>query len=381
LSKIKIYHFHNGSGGGVLSVIKNLLKFSSNESIENHIIHAVNKKLYPQYKIEPIEGAVSQQLYFYSPNNNFYFTCKQLAKLLPNNKAIIVAHDWVELGMASNLGLQNPVVQILHGDFDYYYDLSKKNEKIIDAFICISPKIYKSLHEKLPFRSNDIFNLKFPVPRVNKKNCVNDVLQLIYFVRDLKEPRKRFDIVIEIARKLSIRNQNYFFTIAGGGISEKEFFEIWPTDMKDFVKYYSTLSNNQIIEMLPKHDIFLLPSESEGFPVSLVEAMKAGIVPLITNWDGAVDELISSAETGFYFDIGDANDYVDCIIISNNASLKANTLFDPAKNVLSFENIYINISNQKKGIKSPLKVYGSRLDELYIPNVITKMFRLFNKGA
>ncbi len=386
MSKIKIYHFHNGSGGGVLSVIKNLLRFSSNDNIENHIIHAVNEKLYPEFKIEPIEGSVSQQLYFYSPNNNFYFTCKQLAKLLPNDEAIIVAHDWVELGLASNLGLQNPVVQILHGNYDYYYQLAEKHQQVVDAYICISPKIFATLQDNLPSRKEDIFHLNFPVPNINQKTTYEDSLQIFYSAGNLNDKNKQFQTIIKIADILSCFEQKCYFTIAGGGISKEEFDKCWPLQMNTQVKYLGLVNNDNILNILPNQDIFLLPSEVEGLPVSLVEAMKAGVIPLVTNWDGAVDELITPAKTGFYFKIGAVNDYVECIEklnndrvllkqISINASQRANALFDPMKNTLQFEEIYIDLNNRKQKCKKPKKVYGSRLDYRLIPNFFTTLIR------
>jgi hypothetical protein len=145
MAKIKVYHFHNGAGGGVFSVIKNLLRFSDNIYIDNHVIYGVNKEVLPHFNIEPIEGASSQQVYYYTASNNFFYTCRQLAKLIPDDNALIVAHDWLELGMMSNLGLQNPVVHFLHGDYDYYYQLAQKNETAINVFICIAENIAKNL--------------------------------------------------------------------------------------------------------------------------------------------------------------------------------------------------------------------------------------------
>ncbi|MEO6328706.1 MAG: hypothetical protein ABIO55_07235, partial [Ginsengibacter sp.] len=110
LQKVSIYHFYNGSGGGVFSVIKNLLQYSRDRKIENHIIYTINKKLIPHFSVPQLSGATSEQIFYYSADWNFYYTCKQLSKLLPDNKAVLIAHDWLELGMVSNLGLQNPVV-------------------------------------------------------------------------------------------------------------------------------------------------------------------------------------------------------------------------------------------------------------------------------
>jgi glycosyltransferase involved in cell wall biosynthesis len=384
----KIYHFHNGTGGGVLSVIKNLLKYSVNPLIENHIIHAVNKEQISTYTVESIEGAVTQQVFYYAPKNNFYYTSKQIAKLLPDNKAVIVAHDWVELGMVSNLGLQNPVVQLLHGDFDYYYELAKKNISSVDLFICISPTIFKKLKSILIGREKDISYINFPVPVINKKNTVNEVLHLIYYVRDLNDHRKQFSVILEIANKLAIEKDKYFFTIAGGGHTQKSFFDVWPSSMKSRVKYLGAIPNEQIVHLLPSQDVFLLPSLSEGLPVSLIEAMKAGVVPLVTNWDGAVDELITQGSSGYYLKIGAVDDYVEAIkkleanrgilhMISNNCTTKANLIFDPWENTKKFENVFLTLHQGGILRKVAKKVYGSKLDHIWIPNTITKLIRNF----
>ena len=390
LNKIKIYHFHNGSGGGVLSVIKNLVKFSSNDKIENHVIHAVNKNLFPEFKIEAMEGAITQQVYFYSPSNNFYYTCRQLAKLLPSDKAIIVAHDWVELGMVSNLGLQNKVVHILHGNYEYYYTLAINHQKIIDAFVCISPIIFNNLKCKISYNLEKIFYLNFPVENLKIKNKKNDGFNIFYAAGNLKDENKQFKIVIKVAEIICKMLPDVFFTIAGSGFTETEFYELWPSELKRNVIYKGLIKNEKLLNILTDQDVFLLPSLLEGFPVSLIEAMKAGVVAMVTDWDNAVDELITPGVTGFYFKVGAVNDYVQCIkrlyadsvllkSISQNGIERANAFFEPYKNTQKFEELYLTVSNKNTDKKNPFKVYGSRLDEQYIPNAITTFIRNLTK--
>ena len=386
MNKIKIYHFHNGSCGGVLSVIKNLVKFSSNDKIENHVIHAVNKNLIPEFKIEAMEGAVTQQVYFYSPSNNFYYTCRQLAKLLPSDNAIIIAHDWVELGMVSNLGLQNKVVHILHGNYEYYYSLAINHQKIIDTFVCISPIIFNNLKCKISQNLEKIFYLNFPVANLQIKNKKNDRFNIFYAAGNLKDENKQFKTVIKIAEIIGGTLPDVFFTIAGSGFTQTEFYDLWPVDLKRNVSYKGLIENEKLLNILPEQDVFLLPSLFEGFPVSLIEAMKAGAVPLVTDWDGAADELITPGETGFYFKAGAVNDYVECIkrlkadkvlltTISANGKEKANALFDPYVNTTKFEELFISVFHKKNDKKYAVKVYGSRLDHQHIPNAITSFIR------
>ena len=128
----------------------------------------------------------------------------------------------------------------------------------------------------------------------------------------------------------------------------------------------------------------ILPSLSEGFPVGVVEAMKVGVVPLVTNWEGATDELILDKETGFLFDRGDIVGYVQTIIdldsnktvlktMSEKAITLARYLFDPYKNTIAYENVFTKIEEVKKKIS--FKSYGSRLDGKWIPNAITNFIR------
>lgn len=370
----------------MFAVIKNLLKYSSNHMIENHLIHTINKDVVKDYPLKDIQGAVSEKIFYYSPRWNFYHTCRQLAKLLPDDKAIIVAHDWLELGMASNLGLQNPVVQIVHGNYDYYYNLAIKHSSVVNLFICISNKIFGSLKRKLPGRQFDIVHLNFPVPEATSARQIKKALHLIYYPGNLRDANKQFATIIEIAAKLTGNANDYFFTIAGDGMTTQEFFDVWPAAMKDRVNFTGLQTSEQIIALLPGHDIFLLPSLKEGLPVSLAEAMKIGAVPLITNWDGGADELVTEGITGYFFKPSASTEYVKCIkmlnadrqllkTLSDNCKLTANSLFDPVTNTKKFENLYLELFSKKTGEKKPVKVYGSRLDHPLIPNIITSSIR------
>lgn len=378
---MQVYHFNNGGGGGVLSVIKNLIQFSQNPAIENHIIYTINKEETASFVADDITGAASQQVFYYSPKWNFYYTCKQLAKLLPNKKVLIVAHDWLELGMMSNLGLQNPVVFFLHGDYDYYYGLAQKHAPAIDQFICVAKNIETQLLTLLSNRKDNIIYLRFPIPRINNNQVLQQHCNTIFVGRLTTD--KGYQLLPMIAEKLCRQNINVMWHIAGTTLTDTDTV-VW--DKKINVHFYGNLSNERLLELLKDMQIFILPSLAEGMPVALVEAMKAGVIPLVNNIEGGIQELVINNETGYKINGNQPEGYAEKIIelvtnhsltetLKHNCIKKANLLFDPVENTVMIEEQFIKVFSSAKKKKKSKKIYGSRLDQPWIPNAITQSAR------
>jgi glycosyltransferase involved in cell wall biosynthesis len=381
MNKIKVYHFHNGSGGGVLSVIKNMLKYSQNHAIENHVIYTINIEEKAVYPVNNFEGAFSEQVFYYSPKWNFYYTCRQLAKMLPDDKSLVIAHDWLELGMMSNLGLQNPIVYFLHGDYDYYYQLAQKHESAIDQFICVAKSIETKLLTLLPARKENIAYLRFPVPEVSTKQIASNEFPIVFIGR-LNEG-KGYPLLPVIAEELRKKNFDIFWHILGTADMETDEI-LWDENIQ--VHFYNNISNEEVLALLAKMKIIILPSLAEGMPVALIEAMKAGVIPLVNNIDGGIQELVVDEQTGYKINGNEIADYVKKIIllignkslaekIKINCIKKANELFNPINNTKRIELVFESVVLSTREIKYAKKIYGSRLDQNWLPNIFTRLIR------
>lgn len=87
--KIKVFYFNNGSGGGVLSVITNLLRHRQHKEIENHVIYTINKEQVKDFRIPGLAGAVSEHYFiirrsgtFIIPVKNYRNCCPVIMRLL-----------------------------------------------------------------------------------------------------------------------------------------------------------------------------------------------------------------------------------------------------------------------------------------------------------
>jgi glycosyltransferase involved in cell wall biosynthesis len=373
---INIIHFHNGKGGGVWSVIKNLIKYSCNGNIKQHVIfyHLDNETILSDPKELPSQVRCS--FLKYSPRDNFYHTCRRLAKLIPDASSVLIAHDWLELGMCSHLGLVNPLVYYMHGDYEYYYSLFEKHRQVIDETVTVSLSMKNNLSRMYPGFKDKINYIRFPVPdapapRLRQKKS-------LVFVGRL-EAGKGFDIVLKIADEL--RNiPEIFFHIVGTGNMD------WQVPPTSNMKFYGNLPNEKVLELLSEMEILLLPSTHEGMPIVVIEAMKSGVVPLVSDIPGGIQELIINGKTGFRLNRNDIEGWRAAIMqlqnnsevllqMSSEAKIKASAMFDPLANVRVFEEELFSLAKKKTVKKKKKTVYGSRLDHAWLPNSIVRLLR------
>ena len=386
MEKIKIFHFHNGAEGGVLSYIRNLISHQQHPEIENHIIYTINRSRKTPFEVFHIEGVKSSQVFFYSSTWNFYHTCTQLAKLVPDDKVILVAHDWLELGMCSNLGLNNPLIHVVHGAYDYYYDLAQRHCNHVDLYLCVSGHIKAELQLRMPNLTNKIVSALAPVtlPRVDATHFEN--VRCAFFVRDLKDSNKQLSILPKIDDILiSTEGIKVEWFVAGGGMTQSEFYQIWNSESLPRVHFFGKVDQFGLAKLLGEVNVMILPSFYEGLPISVIEAMKAGKVPIVGSWATSIDHYIIDKVNGFIADQYSSQSFADIIIelakntdklrnIGIAAKKSADDLFDPNLNANIIEDVILSV-HQPASIKEPLKVYGSLLDHLLIPNFITNSIR------
>ncbi|MGE5498045.1 MAG: N-acetyl-alpha-D-glucosaminyl L-malate synthase BshA [Syntrophothermus sp.] len=110
-----------------------------------------------------------------------------------------------------------------------------------------------------------------------------------------------------------------------------------------------------LVEILNSSDLFLLPSQSESFGLSALEAMSCG-VPVISTSVGGLPELVNHNETGFIAEIGDtdrmARYAIDLLTnekkyqeFSKNSRARAVNDFEKNKIVPQYEQYYEDVLN------------------------------------
>ncbi len=111
-----------------------------------------------------------------------------------------------------------------------------------------------------------------------------------------------------------------------------------------------------VVDILNASDLFIMPSQSESFGLSALEAMACGL-PTITTSVGGLPELVVHNETGYIAEIGDINRMAKYAIdlltnptkykkFSESARKRAVEFFNKEKIVKQYEEFYQRIINE-----------------------------------
>ena len=126
-------------------------------------------------------------------------------------------------------------------------------------------------------------------------------LRVIYLGR-LIEEQKRVSRLVELVRRVEQAGQPVEFTFAGGGPDEAGLRAQCAGAQN--VRFTGAVSNDQARGLLAEHDVFVLLSDYEGLPVSLLEAMGQGLVPVVSDLASGMREVVVD-DCGFRVSVGD----------------------------------------------------------------------------
>jgi N-acetyl-alpha-D-glucosaminyl L-malate synthase BshA len=166
-------------------------------------------------------------------------------------------------------------------------------------------------------------------------------------------PLKRVDDCIRIFNEVRKKIPSKLLLIGDG--PERSNCEYLAKDLgiHDDVTFYG--NQESFVEILSVADLFLMPSQSESFGLSGLEAMACG-VPVVSSNAGGLPELNLHGETGYIAEVGEVNKMAEYAIdllenkkkykiFAENARNRAVNLFSTEKIVPLYEKYYEKILN------------------------------------
>jgi glycosyltransferase involved in cell wall biosynthesis len=318
------------------------------------------------------------------PIENLHAVLHRLRRAIPRGDGVLVANDLLELALASAFDCHRAVIQNLHGDNDYYYDLAARHENVIDAFVAYGGTIERKLKARLPHRSADIYLLPYGLPAPPSRRTPRaGPLRLLFAGRYEHGQKGVLDLPL-IDRALVERGVDVSWTMIGAGPDETKLRDAWCSPR---VTFLGRKTAADVVEIAASHDVFVLPTRYEGVPVALLEAMSVGLVPVVSNVESGVAETLSDGQTALLPPVGDIGAFADAIAaldrnrpllesISGAAWRHVAVHHDARTRTAAYQALLARYRELRR--PRPARVvlpYQTRLDRPWLPNIAVRTVR------
>jgi glycosyltransferase involved in cell wall biosynthesis len=242
---------------------------------------------------------------------------------------IIHAHDWLTYpaGIHSKHVSGKPLVIHVHAtDYDRsrgnvnpdVYRIEKNGMNNADHIITVSNLTRQTVIEKYhqdPAKVTTVHNAVEPLSSEilaieNKKGVKDKVITFLGRITMQKGP----EYFVEAAAKVLSKAPDARFVMAGSGDMMDQMINLVAArDIADRFHFTGFMKGKQVYEVLKASDVYVMPSVSEPFGISPLEAMQCGVPSIISKQSGCA-EILDYAIKVDYWDIEAMADYMYSII-------------------------------------------------------------------
>lgn len=267
-------------------------------------------------------------------------------------KKLIFNYNGLFLSSVYHNPLERLVLQIIHFTIVFSRSVqiaivpSQNSKIILDAETKIFPRV-------------DIYYNGFSssLTNITDKTIINKLQELKkeYFVVGIVariEIQKRIDSALTILKELKRLDKNVFFVFIGDGPLEKEMIQLSNVlGIMDRLQFWGYVESAK--SYLKYFDTILFTSDWEGFPLTIWEAMAAG-VPIISSDVGGIKEILEKEKCGLIYPKGDLDKAIKSIIelmdnnnykteLGENGKKAIETTYNLEHFVHFFDDLYSNL--------------------------------------
>lgn len=237
---------------------------------------------------------------------------------------IIHSHDWLTYpaGIAAKRASGKPLVIHVHAtDFDRsggnvnptVFEIEKTGMHLADKIIAVSNLTRNTVIEKYgihPDKVVTVYNAVDPLSDQEKIQMKRGITDKVVTFLGRVTLQKGPEYFVQAAHKVLQKMDNVRFVMAGSGeLLEKMIHWTSALGISDRFHYTGFLKGDDVFKMFSISDVYVMPSVSEPFGISPLEAMQTN-VPSIISYQSGVAEILQYA---FKVDFWDVDALADAI--------------------------------------------------------------------
>ena len=240
---------------------------------------------------------------------------------------IIHSHDWLTFpagAFAKQISGKPLVIHVHATDFDRsrgqvnptVYNIEKRGMDAADHIMTVSDLTRRSVIEKYhqdPRKVTTVHNAVDPLPDADSFTKTPRKDKVVTFLGRITM-QKGPEYFVEAAHQVLQKTQNVRFVMAGSGDMMNAMIDLAAKrGIADRFHFTGFLKGRQVHEMLAESDVYIMPSVSEPFGISPLEAMQVGTPSIISKQSGCAEILTHAIKTD-YWDIDAMADAIYAIV-------------------------------------------------------------------
>ena len=237
---------------------------------------------------------------------------------------VIHAHDWLAYpaGIAAKRVSGKPLVIHVHAtDFDRsggsvnprVYSIEREGMEVADQIITVSNLTRSIVIEKYgidPSKITTVYNAVEPVDKIENQGYSKGINEKIVTFLGRITMQKGPEYFVEAAYQVLRKTNNVHFVMAGSGdMMEKMIRRTARLGISDRFHFTGFLYGDDVFDMFHMSDIYVMPSVSEPFGISPLEAMMSDVPTIISKQSGVAEILTHAIKVDFW----DINAMADAI--------------------------------------------------------------------
>ena len=228
---------------------------------------------------------------------------------------VIHAHDWLtyRAGIAAKELTGKPLVVHVHatsydrGDEKHMdtrvLDIEKRGMEAADKVITVSDLTRNIVINKYGINPDKVVTVHNAVDFSGRENLMvergvkDKVVTFLGRITFQKGP----EYFIEAAAKVLKRTKNVRFVMAGSGdMMNRAIRQVARMGISDRFHFTGFLRGQEVQKMFALSDVYIMPSVSEPFGISPLEAMRSGVPSIISHQSGAAEVLKYAFKVDFW---------------------------------------------------------------------------------
>lgn len=236
---------------------------------------------------------------------------------------VIHAHDWLTFlaGIEAKKASKKPLIIHVHAtEFDrspfpnqIVYDIEKKGIDESDAIICVSHLTKKILVEKYNANPNKIFVVHNGIDYEEKSLQVEKKDKLVLFLGRVTY-QKGPEFFVEVAKKvLQYEPDTKFLVVGEGDMLPWLIHKVASEGLAGKILFTGFLRGKELEKAYALADVYVMPSRSEPFGLTPLEALLCG-TPVVISKQSGVSEVLKHALKVDFWDVDEMTNKIVALL-------------------------------------------------------------------